>query len=289
MNKITSTSNGVYPGQKLKGKDKYQKLYHFTSFDTFVRIWLTQQLKYGHVLNVNDMLEIDRSASAPRLDQIAIIYAYNDIRASYKQISFTMDYDSYVKGCMSPIMWGQYADKRKGVCIELDFDKLNIPTYCYAKPVKYKTLLDKSTILDSDITTIKQIRHYIKRHKDDIFFTKQRCWSAENEYRIVNDRDDFLDIEGAVSAIYLTSYDSLECRLVEKLVNGTVPVEYIHHIAVCANKALPVSSSTQIMREQMDRSTNNPNNLLATWTKQAQEFYERNKHDENASLILKLR
>lgn len=288
MGKITYTSNGVYPGQKLKGKDRYKKLYHFTSFDTFVRIWLTKQLKYGHVFNVNDMLEADHSVSVPRPDQMAVIYAYNDIRASYKQISFAMDYDSYMKGCMSPMMWGQYADKRKGVCIELDFDKLNIPKYCYAKPVKYKTLLNKSTILDSDITTIKQIRHYIKQHKDDIFFTKQKCWSEENEYRIVNDRDDLLDIDGAVSAVYLTSYNSLECRLVEKLVGETAPVEYIHHIPTYANKALPVLTSTQIMREQIDRATNNPNNLSATWSKQAKEFYERNKHDENASLLLNL-
>lgn len=287
MGKITYTSNGIYPGQKLKGKNRYKKLYHFTSFDTFVRIWLTQQLKYGHVFNVNDMLEVDNSGAVSRFNQIAVIYAYNDIRASYKQMSFVMNYDSYMKGCMSPMMWGQYADKRKGVCIELDFDKLNIPKYCYAKPVKYKTLLNKSTILDSDITTIKQIRHYIKQHKDDIFFTKQKCWSEENEYRIVNDRDDFLDINGAISAIYLTSYNSLECRLVEKLVGETAPVMFIHYIQTSANKALPVLSLTKEYRNQIEKAQNTPNKW-SEWLSQAQEFYERNKHDENASLLLNL-
>ena len=38
---------GIFPGKKLKGKEKYQHLYHYTSFDTFVRIWCTQQLKSG--------------------------------------------------------------------------------------------------------------------------------------------------------------------------------------------------------------------------------------------------
>ncbi len=29
------TSNGRYPGTKIALKDKYKRLYHFTSFDTF--------------------------------------------------------------------------------------------------------------------------------------------------------------------------------------------------------------------------------------------------------------
>ena len=40
---------GIFPGKKLKGKEKYQHLYHYTSFDTFVRIWCTQQLKLGSI------------------------------------------------------------------------------------------------------------------------------------------------------------------------------------------------------------------------------------------------
>lgn len=35
-----------------------------------------------------------------------------------------MDYDSYTQGCMSPMMWGLYGDKGKGVCIEFDYIKL---------------------------------------------------------------------------------------------------------------------------------------------------------------------
>lgn len=52
---------GIFPGKKLKGKEKYQHLYHYTSFDTFVRIWCTQQLKLGSISGVNDIQEKDQT------------------------------------------------------------------------------------------------------------------------------------------------------------------------------------------------------------------------------------
>lgn len=40
--------------------------------------------------------------------------------AKYKQISLKQDYSGDFLGYSSPMMWGQYAEKAKGVCIELD-------------------------------------------------------------------------------------------------------------------------------------------------------------------------
>ena len=34
----------VKPGQPLKGANRYKKLYHFTSFNSFVKIWLSKKL-----------------------------------------------------------------------------------------------------------------------------------------------------------------------------------------------------------------------------------------------------
>lgn len=31
------TSHGEFPGSKLVGKERNQRLYHFTSFDTFIK------------------------------------------------------------------------------------------------------------------------------------------------------------------------------------------------------------------------------------------------------------
>lgn len=274
-----------YPGRKLKGRERYQKLYHYTSFDTFVKIWLSQQLRYSPVTNVNDIQEAESSISAPSFNQMPIIYAYNEIRQSYKQISFTMDFDRSMKGCMSPMMWGHYGDKRKGVCIEIDYEKLNIPNTCFASPVKYKTILNKSTILDSDIYTIKQIHKYIKSHKKDIFFTKQKCWEGENEYRIVSNTDEYLDISGAISAVYLTSCDSNECIFVEKLVGDKIDVKYLHYVGSPNNKAVPILSDTRGHRDFKIKA-NSPTNGLFHPSIQAKELYEKHKDDENFVLGL---
>lgn len=286
MAKVTFTSRGVYPGHKLTGINRYKKLYHYTSFDSFVKIWLSKQLRYSLVTNVNDILEIDSTASVPHPNQMAVIYAYHDIRQKYKQISFTMDFDSYMKGSMSPMMWGHYADKRKGVCIEIDYEKLNLPNHCYAAPVKYRTVLNKSRFIDPGVLTIKQIHKFIKKYKSDIFFTKQKCWSGENEYRVISAEDDYLDISNAITAVYLTSYNSTECLLTERLVGESVPVKFFHYIGGVGNKALPMITDTRSYREERDATITNPQNIMVDWSKKAMDLYEQHKADENFNLSL---
>ena len=43
-------TNNKINGEKLTGKNRFKKLYHYTSFDSFVRIWCTQSLKFGEVM-----------------------------------------------------------------------------------------------------------------------------------------------------------------------------------------------------------------------------------------------
>lgn len=286
MKTYSFTANGRFPGDKLKGKDRYKKLYHYTSFDTFVKIWLSKQLRYSPVTNVNDIQEAESSASVPHPNQTAIIYAYHEVRQKYKQISFTMDFDSYMKGCMSPMMWGHYADKRKGVCIEIDFEKLNLSNTCFAAPIKYKQVLNKSRFIDSKVITIRQIHQFIRKYKSDIFFTKQKCWSGENEFRIISAIDNNLNIRDAITAVYLTSCDSTECLLTEQLVGDSVPVKFLHYIGGVGNKALPVISDTRPYREHKETIINSPRNFMYKWSNMAIKLYEKHKDDEDYPLLL---
>ena len=235
--------------RKLIGEERYKKLYHYTSFDSFVKIWLNQNLKYSPLSNVNDILEVDFETAVINSDRIDLCRRLNEYRLSYKQISFTMDYDSALKGCMSPMMWGLYADKRKGVCIELDYDKIHFSESTLRDVVSYKKYLKKQNIVDEKIETEKGLEEYVKKHQKRLFFTKQKSWEGENEYRVLSNADDFLNITGAVTAVYLTSYYSQECLLVEKLVNGQVPVKYLSYIRTYNNWAIPFLQETQEQRE----------------------------------------
>ena len=65
------TLNGEFPGKRLKGAKRYEKLYHYTSFESFVKIWLNKTLRFSPVTGVNDIqwirgLSRDPFASWPR-------------------------------------------------------------------------------------------------------------------------------------------------------------------------------------------------------------------------------
>lgn len=279
MLNTTNTIKETYSEQNRE--NQYTKLYHYTSFDTFVRIWLSQQLKFGSVLGVNDLEEGRCDVQNFRIEQFPLILAYEDLRRSYKQISLMMDDDSQA-GCMSPLMWGHYGDKSKGVCIEFNAEKLHIPDTCFAGKVMYQEHIEKKRDFDSSIQTIAQVREYIKQNKDDIFFTKLKCWEAENEYRIISNQDDFLNIKGAISTVYLTSCESMECIFAEELVSSAgVKVKFIHpHSNDRNNEFRLIASDIHPLREQYKTLK------ASSYVAKCRGFYEKHKDDENFPLIL---
>ncbi len=255
---VHHTRQGDYPGKRLTGDERFKRLYHYTSFDTFVKIWLNKNLKFAKVTDVNDIEEAYFTTSTSDYKQIPLILELNRIRKSYKQISFTMDYDSFFKGCMSPMMWGLYGDKRKGICIEIEYDKINFPDSVIKGPVKYKQRLKKQHEIDCRIKTQKGLLYYIKKHQKELFFTKQNSWSRENEYRVLSNTLDYLNIEGAISTIYLTSCQSKECLLVEKLVSGKVPIKFIKYESIIGNISIPFLYDTRERREEEMKKKSNP-------------------------------
>lgn len=286
MGLVTYNSNGRFPGQKLRGKERYARLYHYTSFDAFVKIWLSRTLKFSSIRRVNDVLEhIKPEVSG--INQMALLDAYVDIRPQFKQISLTMDYDSYMRGCMSPCMWGYYADKKKGVCIELDFSKLPFSKTMMKGPIVYKKYIPNATHIPSDVVTVNQLIAFIKKNAKSEFFTKHVSWKGENEYRIISRDEDYLDISDAITAVYLTSYDSDECLFVEKLVNESVPVKYLQYNSQpSTGYALPVMTDTRRIRKQLEDARNNPDNILQTLSKQSRALYEEHHNEPDFSLLL---
>lgn len=234
------SSNGTFPGKKLKGEERYKKLYHYTSFDSFIKIWLSKSLRFSPVSSVNDIQERVIEASIINPAQFELAKRFILIRKSYKQVSFTMDYDSYLKGCMSPMMWGLYADKTNGVCIELEYNKIQFPLNCLKGMVRYKTILNKYNGISPDVKTEKDLNRFILKYKKDLFFTKNKCWSGENEYRVLSKEDDYLNIENAINTVYLAADNGPELSWVCKMVDGVIPVKIFTFAFAQDNSAIPV-------------------------------------------------
>ena len=110
------------------------KLYHYTKKSSFEKIWNSKTLKFSSSRKTNDIFEKSKIISVPNcppgfLDKSgksSFIKDFYDILFSYNQISLTMDYSETEKGYTSPMMWGHYGNYLKGVCIELDSNKLDL-------------------------------------------------------------------------------------------------------------------------------------------------------------------
>lgn len=281
-----TTIHGEFPGHKLEGAERYKRLYHFTSFDAFVKIWLSKTLRFGPVYNVNDIQEIKDSVSITDVRQMPLMYAYLDVINEYKQISLTMDYDSYLCGCMSTMMWGHYGDKGQGVCIQFDFDKLNIPDSCYFGPIDYVEFKPKGITLSSSMHTRQDLIRFIGQKKETLFFTKTKSWEKENEYRIISRDLSYLSVANAISAVYLTKYDSVECKYVEQLVNKAVPVKCIKFISsIEDDRAIPILVDTEKERTQMNEFKQHPSDTISL---KASRFYEQHKGSADFPLLMDL-
>lgn len=206
-----------YPGSELSPDEKKQRLYHYTSFNNFVRIWLTQTLKFGEITDMNDIFENNPMVQCHTLDEVKLLDKYLKEKKRYKQISLTMDYDSFTQGCMSPMMWGVYGDKGNGVCIEFDYTKLmrHVKRHMLNDGITYATKYPKPPTISKK--SANDWDSFFKNKQEEIFFTKHDSWSGENEYRIVSKKDDYLKIDGAITAIYVTKPISKESECIERL------------------------------------------------------------------------
>jgi len=209
----------MWPGRPIPKDLPVKYLYHYTSFESFVKIWNNKTLKFSIVTNLNDILESNYSVFGHNLGDIELMDRFLERHKSYKQISLCMDFDSYTKGCMSPMMWGQYASKGNGVCIEFDFEKIEKrlrPSMLYG-PVEYSAKLPIPPIANNIGIDIDE---YIRNNQKQLFFTKHDSWRSENEFRIVSREDEFLNISQMISSIYITKKDSAEAECIKTMLTN---------------------------------------------------------------------
>lgn len=283
----TWTCNGKYPGEALTDKEKRKHLYHFTSFDTFVKIWLSKELLFADVRKVNDLIEQTVQWNFLNPQKLPLAGAIEDGRYAYKQISLTMDYDNYLKGCMSSMMWGYYADKTTGVCIELDFDKLPLSDGCLHAPISYEENVATSIDVPADLSTRNDVEKWIVDNQLRFFFTKQSTWREENEYRIVSNSKRALSIANAITAVYVAKVDSETCKFVLALVNGAVPVMCLSYKDNSTGISIPRVSDAAAKRKQYEDARKSKTNALNTIQKQAFGFYNLHKDDWEFPMVLK--
>lgn len=209
------------------------RLYHYTKVSSFQKIWDSKTLKFSDAKNANDIFERGKLISIPNIPlgffdesgHSKFISNFYEILYSYRQISMSMDYSVNEKGYTSPMMWGHYGNSTKGVCIELDSEKLNLNSVqLWSGRVRYVRKLPFLNFKGAVFNNDEDIFSYIEKHKNNIFYKKHIHWKYENEYRLISRTIDYLSIENAITAIYIVNNEGRTNRLVKRLVQDTVPI-----------------------------------------------------------------
>lgn len=154
-------------------KDFPQALFHYTKFESTIKILESEKLKFGNLSSSNDISE-------------------NGYNGLYKYQCFTYGSNSD-EVATKPRMWDQYGNKNTGCCIEIDFKKYveinNIPMKNCFK-IEYKN------------------RHYFLENRfneDDERLLKYKLddWREEQEFRIISKTDAEYSIQSCINCIYI--------------------------------------------------------------------------------------
>lgn len=225
-----------------------KRLYHYTTLEKFKLIWSNKSLKYGSFEKANDLFESERkwqilrSRNNQNSNQESnedtsyikqINQAFKSKIANYGQICFTCD-NVISEGYMSPMMWGQYAENGKGVCIELDGEKLALDSDCLCDHVTYVYDYPALKFYKEDVDSKGfDANLYIEEHPKRILFTKRIDWEHENEFRIVRNTENggqFLSIKNAIKKVYCCPSKS---STIEQDLNNIINKEvYIANIII---------------------------------------------------------
>ena len=197
--------------------EKTEKLYHFTSFDTALKIIESNHLRYGRLNNMSDIHENDKivfvdanNHPTDKFPSDVLDELYDEIY-KYRQISLTADDNEGDKdGFDLHQMWGLYADKGEGVCLIFDKKELEkgFGSATLHDRVSYDKTVDSYYISLSN--TADKVSVEIREHANEIFFHKRREWEHEQEYRLLRrcplaTREEYLFLGHALKFVILSS------------------------------------------------------------------------------------
>lgn len=167
------------PFMKYSGKH----VFHFTKFESALRIIATKSLKFGHFNNMNDIAEVKRDVYGMVPPKTIL-----DELSKYQSISLTLDNSSH-RGFYIDPLWGHYAQGGNGVCLVFDKDKLakrireQFGERATMEPIQYSSGHSNAVFTEGD--SQEKVKKFIKDNLQEVFFTKSIDWKYEQELRIL--------------------------------------------------------------------------------------------------------
>lgn len=185
-------------------------LYHYTTANSLIHILEKMELKLSSFNNLNDVSEAQSNWINSSIETIIPeIVTQQFIIEKCSFLSFTTNYRReglYKTGAEHPRMWAQYGENHYGACIVLrknDFLALNKNIlkgkYFKLEKVKY-SIVPSEAVIDENSLSEELVKHNYR----SLFFTKDKDWKEECEYRLFGiDLPRYLSIDGALAYICL--------------------------------------------------------------------------------------
>ena len=218
-----------------------EKAYHYTSYQTALKILESKALRYGRLSAMNDIHENDKLFCTDWEGPIGrnkfspeILDELEQEVYRYRQISFSIDTDSK-KGFDLHQMWGMYADKGNGVCLVFDKEMLEkevADNSVRINEVSYNQNVDSSVFSKAGV--LSDVPKEIREKANDIFFCKREEWEHEQEWRILKycsnfHREEYLQIEKSLKYVIMTSrLQGIDCiaykQKIEEIKKYGIPI-----------------------------------------------------------------
>ena len=187
-------------------------LYHYTKFDSFLKIIETMTLRSTPLAKMNDLNEASVEFVDWNRDFLLLLQAEKHIKNDCSVICFTKNYMTEgvcQEGGNHPAMWAHYADDSNGVCIVLDEKALiennkdllseyfhKIEDVCY-----YHKCSPDDSIVEGEYSNVSD---FLQKNYKELFFKKHVDWSYEKETRLlIESTKVYLNIKGAIKFIIL--------------------------------------------------------------------------------------
>lgn len=169
---------------------------------------------------MNDLHENDKVSYVDHEDKKKdhfpsdVLDTLHDEVYKYRQISFSMDSkDGKKKGFDLHQMWGNYADKGKGVCLVFDKEELekssDINNISHGD-VFYDETQELYSFVVSKSQNPNDVTAEIAKQLPDLFFHKRREWEHEQEYRFLKrcpncQKEEYFHLGHALKFVILSS------------------------------------------------------------------------------------
>lgn len=240
-------------------------LFHYTNFDSFLKIIETMTLKSSPLAKMNDLNEASVEFVDWNRNFLLLLKAEKHIKNDCSVICFTRNYMSEgicQLGGNHPAMWAHYADDSKGVCIVLDektlmennkdllseyFHKIEEVCYCH-------NCSPDDSIVEDEYSNVSD---FLQKNYQELFFKKYVDWSYEKETRLLIEAPElFLNIKGAIKYIILGGRMKNDNEKVRKILELMITPETL------AYKYFRLHSFAQVSPSQCGYFIDNALNII---------------------------